>query len=1508
METRKRWQTFLVWMALILTIYNILPTIIYYSKPLHKPINENYALHITQNIVERVNELEGENIAWVASFNKLLGIKAKKISIDEGNPQNLVVHFKNEADAATFRRYLPRAASFIDFYPASLSLSSFKDPSKPNSVYLERRIPVRFEPSQSARYFQYIPLWESESIPSAAFRAVTEDRALSLTNAVAGTSRSAAIVKLLLDTKEESRAEELALLLSSHLQEYENASIGMPALHDRLFASITQGDFEDRPKTLSRLIQKVSQIGTELTQQRLLAEKNLESLPQKDHFALQEMIAQIAHKEAEITLLSRYLNQYRSVIEKGKNPWSEEKIASILSEKKEDADAKLSLTVGGFNPVVKAISVDWKRQAFVIELHPDMQKVLQTASQEEHSPALQYLYSEMARITRESSEAFKTEGSLFTAPFFTLPDCSSLLSFDIRSLLQTEVSLIENTLKREWNPSIADFRHDNYPILSLSAWNKLSEKDRPFALVLYTPLIDTPFPMQGFKAGSIYVIAKGAGRIAARFSQEDQIGSAKLRQDITSLRSIMESYGAQSYPGTTYPLPEEYKDDLIFEISNAANSLLMATRESFKILGTGQLALLEMSNVAHRINVDNQIDNARQEELLKWRDEYRAATVDPNRQPQYEIPAPTQNLLWSNFVISFKKFFRGDERKVLKWGLDLSGGKSLLIALHDGQKLITSQADLDHGISELTERVNGMGVSEVAIRREGNFIALDFPGSTAISASELVQASSMSFHIVNEKFSLRNTALSHLVNQFLQEVWDQAVVTGQKDLASIERIAWNHLYGYPYDDENVQPQSESAKALYAAGLRLTGPKDSASSSFNDALSKVALFKGDHPGSWYGQNHPLLIVFDHFALKGSYLDHIRVVYDQKNGHTLAFDIKGKQILSSGEVINPREILYSWTSQFAQDRVASSPYADVTRGHGWRMAVILNDKVITAPELQSALRDSGQISGKFTQREIYRLKADLEAGSLSYTPTIISETVVSPELGFQERARGIASTLIALVAVMTVMITFYRFAGIIAAVAVVFDLFLIWATLQNLGATISLPGIAGVILTLGIAVDANVLVFERMREELAAGARLSTAIHKGYSRALTAIIDSNVTSLIAAVVLFQFDAGPIKAFALTLITGMAASLFTALFVTRTIFSRWLEKNPSATLQLRSWIPKTDFNFFKWAPRFLTISLGVILIASALFIPYRHRMLGLDFTGGDTIQLLVRSNEGPAHREQVEKVLINAGLHHGDFAVRELGRPGEIKIYFSPHIASYIPTWNSDVSSDSVNSKLGWLVSTMEKGEFSLAPASSSSLSDSWTSVGGQFSDVMRTQASWGIVIALVTIMGYITLRFNGKAAIAAVVALLFDLLATFACIVILSLAGVPLTIDLNTIAAMLTILGFSLNDTIIVFDRIRDETKSDRRSPICKIANHSLNITLSRTLMTSGITLLVLLIMVFIGGVTLLNFSLVMAIGVIIGTASSFFVATYLLTSLENPKKLIFWKKDGSSNEKANGEAL
>jgi SecD/SecF fusion protein len=557
----------------------------------------------------------------------------------------------------------------------------------------------------------------------------------------------------------------------------------------------------------------------------------------------------------------------------------------------------------------------------------------------------------------------------------------------------------------------------------------------------------------------------------------------------------------------------------------------------------------------------------------------------------------------------------------------------------------------------------------------------------------------------------------------------------------------------------------------------------------------------------------------------------------------------------------------------------------------MAVLLNDTVISAPTLESALRDSAMISGTFSQREVNQLAADLKAGSLTFTPHILSEKNVSPELGQKDRVQGITATIVALILVIVSMIAYYRFAGLVASVAVLFNLLILWAVLQNMGATLTLAGIAGIILTVGMAVDANVLVFERIKEEFALSGRIGSAIAVGYKKAYSAIIDSNVTTIIAALILLNFDAGPIKGFAITLIIGIVSSMFTALFMTRYYFSIWVKKPHHTSLSMANWIHATKVNFLKYANLSLGLAAAIIAVGSFFVYSERATIFGMDFTGGYALNLEVEPSPEKNYIERIENALIAKGTTARDFQVRELNPSNNVLLLFSTSMEQPGKPFAgmSLVNESGFNPRIEWIVEALQEGGVTLTPETLASLDANWTSMSGQMSDSMRNNALIGLLISFVCIFIYIAFRFEYKFAAASILCLLHDVLITVALVGVLHAFGVPIQIDLNTVAAVMTIVGYSLNDTIIIFDRIREEMQLYPRRRLKDTVNSALNATLSRTTITSGTTLIVLIALVLLGGSSIFSFALVMTLGVFFGTLSSWYIASPLMLFFHNQEE-------------------
>ncbi|KAF3362460.1 Uncharacterized protein PHSC3_000978 [Chlamydiales bacterium STE3] len=1511
MEKQKRWQFYLILAVIFLTLYNILPTVFYYTQPLKAPIDEKRATEVAIEIIKRVNGLEQQSVDWLYSFAKLLNLKPEKIELQKDNAGLVAVTFKTKDEAAKFKRFLPRAGLLIPFAPAQLEL--YPENSQSNTVLVSRQIPIHLNENELKDLFHYIPKYENGKT-SKEYKELVYDRTKELARGFGSINPLAQRINNLISKEAASNDDDTAIILAKEIVDIEKTFSKSPAILKRFYAGIGQvnsskgGEFSTQ-KFISRLEASNERLNAAkeklVSEQKKLAEQNVLFDPSQE-----QVLASLESNSKAIASAINLLKKQEASLKPTQPLENSDLEPLILSSEagKQADDTQQVVNLKGSNPLVEALVIDWTNDVILLKLFDDVEALRQADITSESTSYTkekvnQYIINEIARAARLADEQIEPFDGTFAVNLSQLPNSQSFLALDLGFVAAKQSEVIKQQVSQSFHPSYPDLALESYPIRLYKDWEKESPQDKRLGFVIYAPSMYKEAPAIGFRKSSIYVVAKGLESIVEKARANPQSAESKaLQQDLEQLKALFQNMNFIGYPGASYELDSQFANDYIFELDDFYNNLLKASREDFEVKGSEKLAILPFTDVEQRIITLNKIEDRAQEDLLRWSEEYNAAQIDIDPTAKYQIPAPTKSPFLSNLFISFKKYFRGDDRKIIKWGLDLSGGKTVRIGLRDhNNQPVTNPDDLKQSVNELYTRINKMGVSERTIRIENNNIVLEFPGSQALSAQELVKASAMYFHIVNEKFNAGNSALKDSIQHFLQDVWNEAVVTNRKDSESINEIAWHHLGGESLSDDTPRPLSEHARVLYENGLRLANPHErNASNAFNDSLSKIAMMRGNDFTEWDGQTNPLMIVFNNYALEGSSLTNINVGYDPTEGNNLSFSIK-KSYEGSGNrgTQSPRDDFYTWTSQFSEDKIAGTPKETYTQGRGWRMAVILNDQIISKPTLRAALKDSATISGRFTQREVSQLAADLKAGSLSFTPRILSEQNVSAELGSEERTQGIVASLTGLALVVAAMISYYRFAGLVASCAVLFNIFIMWGVLQNLDAALTLPAIAGIVLTIGMAVDANVLVFERIREEFAISGRIASAIQAGYKKAFSAIIDSNITTIIAALILIQFDSGPIKGFALTLIVGIISSMFTALFMTRFFFAGWVQNPKNKSLSMAQFIGKTHIDFLKYAKVAVTGSVIVMLIGSYLLFNERRTIFGMDFTGGYALTVEV---EGQPKETSYRIDAINTLLAHGasarDVHVRELTKPNQLKIQLGTGMEEkgypfYLMPQRIDDEKYAYpyqhNPRIVWIVKALEDANLTLSGSQLKSLEENWTVVSGQFSDAMRNNAIIALSLALLSILIYITFRFEFKYAVAAVAGLAHDVIITLGILAAFHAFGFAVQIDLQVIGALMTIIGYSLNDTIIVFDRIREDIRILRKMSFYEIINHALNVTLSRTIMTSGSTLLVLVALVLFGGQSIFAFSLVMMIGVLVGTFSSLFIATPTLLYLHNKEE-------------------
>lgn len=1509
MEKQKRWQFYLIVAVLALTVYNILPTVFYYTKPLGSPVDQSRSIQVAEGIADRINATETEAKEWLGSFAHLLNVKPSKIAAQKDNPGIIEVTFASAKEADRFKRFLPRAGAYIPFVPAQLSLYP-DNPNLPNTVYVERQIGIKIHPEDMAGLFHYVEKTDATGTYTKGYQNLVFDRAEHLSLTLGEASQNSKVAKALVANMTDASLDNATISLATELVDANNAFSKSPALKKRYFASFATPGTSDLALKLEKRLDAAKQnsIKTKdalVKEQTKLKADGLFLDPSKE----QELFHATHHVEI--------LDQASSVIKKnsdsfksGAKPLTAEQVNKSLQE----GFAKLSpqapvqiISLEGTNPYIESLAINWGDDKITLQLYQDIAAIRQkdiTSEEDAFSKdkVNQYLINEIARVGRNSDETLLPSADNFVVNLTNLPGANSFLQLDLDALASKEAKLIQSQLIQGFNPKNAELKKEAYPIRSYAEYKKEKPEDQRVGFVVYAPSMDEASLKEGFKPSSIYVIARGMDSILQKYNATPgSLESKQVSQDITELNKLMQNMKFIGYAGSSYGIAPEFARDYIYELSDYYSNILKASREDFEVKGSKRFAVLPFTDVEQRIITLNKIDDHYQEDLLKWTEAYNSSQIDFDASNRNLVPAPTENPYWSNFKISFGKYFRGDDRKILKWGLDLAGGKTVRIGLldHNNQQ-VKNPDDLKMAVNELYTRINAMGVSERTIRIENNNIVLEFPGSQALSASDLVKASAMYFHIVNEKFAPSNPALKDAVQNFLQNVWNQAVVTNRKDIDSIKEIAWQHLGGETLNQDKPRPISEYARILYENGLRLANPSEAKTgNSFNDTLSTVAMMRGDDFNEWEGQSHPLLFVFNNFALEGASLSDVRVGYDSTDGNNLSFSIKSAYD-SSDRAGSPRDDFYTWTSHFAEDRIAGTPNEAYTHGRGWRMAVILNGSVISKPALRAALRESATISGRFTTREVNQLAADLKAGSLSFTPKILSEQNVSAELGAEERARGIGAAILALALVVVAMVGYYKFAGVVASCAVILNIFIMWGVLQNLDAALTLPTIAGIVLTIGMAVDANVLVFERVREEFAISGRIASAIQAGYRKAFSAIIDSNITTIIAALILIQFDSGPIKGFAVSLIVGILSSMFTSLFMTRYYFAGWVQNPANKSLPMAQFFSRTHFDFLKYARPAIIGSVIAAVLGAGLLYSERKTIFGMDFTGGYamTVEVEATPNKDLSPRQIAYTALLQAGASGRDVQVRELSKPNQLRIQLGMGIEEknqpffQMPETLEEgkyAFSYQNNPRLTWAVKALESSGLHISDYELSSIDNNWTVMSGQLSDAMRNNAIIALGLALLSVLIYITIRFEFKYAAAAVIGLAHDVVLTLGVLALFHAMGFLVQIDLQVIGAIMTIIGYSLNDTIIVFDRIREDIRLYRKMSFPEIINHALNVTLSRTVMTSGTTMLVLLALVLFGGHSIFAFSLVMTIGVMIGTFSSLFIAAPVLLYIHNKEE-------------------
>ena len=773
----------------------------------------------------------------------------------------------------------------------------------------------------------------------------------------------------------------------------------------------------------------------------------------------------------------------------------------------------------------------------------------------------------------------------------------------------------------------------------------------------------------------------------------------------------------------------------------------------------------------------------------------------------------------------------------------------------------------------LRKRIDQFGVTQPNIQRLGNSgrIRVELPGAKDVSrVKNLLQSTAQLEFWVTEKNDQFLTFLSQ-ANEALKDI----VLEPISDLENKESSKIDELLADVEANDSISSSSKNPLFDYLVGTGYQGgpviaqflAKDQKKIEEYLSMSEIRqLLPSDKRFTRFLFGKPDLNskVVDLYAIKsnrdnkpplsGSVVVNASQSYDITNAATVSMQMNGKGARK-------------W------EEMTGNAYKDKSN-----IAIVLDDIVYSAPGVSKGAISGGrsEISGQFTLNEAIDLANVLRAGKLPASAEIIESEVVGPSLGKENIERGINSFIIALLLVLLWMIFYYGRAGLYADVALVLNIVLIFGVLAGLGAVLTLPGIAGIVLTIGMSVDANVLIFERTREELSKAKGLKQSVRDGFSNALSSILDANITTGLTALILFIFGSGPIKGFATTLLIGIATSLFTAIFITRMLVDARLNKSKKlnfSTKLTKNLFKNLSISFLQ--KRKVAFVLSLSLLTIGVFSLFTNGLNeGVDFVGGRSYTVRFENN---VNQSDIQNDLIKV---FGNAEAKTYGSDNQLKITTNYKVDVEGSEVDVEIQEKMFESLKKYLPGNIIYEDFVNGADDKIVGIMSSSKVGPTIADDIKKNSFLAIFGSLIVVFLYILLRFrNWQYSLGAVTAVFHDVLIVLG-VFSIAYTWMPFNMEINQafIAAILTVIGYSLNDTVVVFDRIREFRLINKSWEFNKIVDTALNSTLSRTLNTSFTTLVVLLAIFLFGGESIQGFMFALIIGVIVGTYSSVFIAT------------------------------
>ncbi len=804
----------------------------------------------------------------------------------------------------------------------------------------------------------------------------------------------------------------------------------------------------------------------------------------------------------------------------------------------------------------------------------------------------------------------------------------------------------------------------------------------------------------------------------------------------------------------------------------------------------------------------------------------------------------------------------------------------------------------------ILKRIDGTGISQATVQKQSltGRIIVEIPGITNGEEirNRLKATANLEFwdtYRTDEFLGKLMEVYSTIGKLTAPDLYSQDPLRAQKDSLMSEALKVEGLTQAQkdsivniYKDPNVKPdslltESEKARKYPLRKLQLNFQSKSAIAGYAAVSDTAEINKYlNKPESRSVLPQDLRLMWSSRPQ-----NNIAVLYAIKDA-----SMRGKAELDGRSIVDARPDFDSFTGEVIASMTMNSEGASVWREMTRRnaadsnrpIAIVMDGQVITAPNVNGEIPNgSSQITfggenADQSMKEATELTALLKAGSLPAPSRIINEQIVGPSLGKANIQSGIISFIAAFIAILLFMIFYYAWAGFAANIALIANLFFLIGALVSFEGALTLPGIAGIVLTMGMAVDANVLIYERVKEELRLGKGISAAMKDGFVKALGAIIDGNVTTFITGVILYIFGSGPIRGFATTLLIGIFTTLFTALLISRLILYRRLENKKQITFYsniTKDWFTKMNYDFVAKRKLFYGISIAIIGAGIvSMFVRSSAFDYGVDFVGGTTARVTFNQQ---VDEDALRGILKETLVYNGQVATSTVQRIDNNSSAFKVTTDYMI---NAEV--DSVESKIN------DKMEEAFAQASSKDgfvIEDSFK-VDPTMTDDFRKEATFSGIIALLCVGIYIFIRFQKwDFALGASVALLHDALIVIAAFSLLyGVIPISLEVNQNFIGAILTVIGYSINDTVVIFDRIREYLKVRKNMPIETTINDALNSTFGRSINTSFTVLLTLVIMFIFGSDDIRGFCFAMIIGVISGVYSTLFIASPIVVDMRN----------------------